>query len=183
MYLLVQSTLRQHPPGVKPLPEPMMTQFVDAYMHHKVSVSWQCLCVPWLRSPTWFIAELPLVTRYKRNWAQGDLYLIALLFLRAGVDEGQRTYYRPSSRLQMTPIEAILSSDGARPQTSVLSMDHSGYGLSQWGKALLCNAFSHWAEPIYSEWAFTLSSGQKSWGMVTSSQNSCASNESGDISY
>ena len=30
--------------------------------------------------------------------------------------------------------------------------DHSGYGLSQWEKALLCNAFSHWLS-TYPEWS------------------------------
>ena len=36
--------------------------------------------------------------------------------------------------------------------------DHSGYGLSQWVQALLCNAFSHWSSP-YPEWSLELNSG------------------------
>ena len=36
--------------------------------------------------------------------------------------------------------------------------DHSRYGLSQWEKALLCNAFSHWSSP-YPEWSLELNSG------------------------
>ena len=32
-----------------------------------------------------------------------------------------------------------------------LKKNHSGYGLCQWEKALLCNAFSHWPSP-YQEW-------------------------------
>ena len=33
----------------------------------------------------------------------------------------------------------------------IIHRDHSGYGLSQWEEALLCNASSHWPSP-YSEW-------------------------------
>ena len=33
-----------------------------------------------------------------------------------------------------------------------ITRDHSGYGLSQWEAALLCNASSHWPSP-YSEWS------------------------------
>ena len=38
---------------------------------------------------------------------------------------------------------------------SVLSRDHSGYGLHQWEEALLCNAFSHWLSP-YPEWSLAV---------------------------
>ena len=37
-------------------------------------------------------------------------------------------------------------------KASLKHWDHSGYGLSQWEKALLCNAFSHWPSP-YSDWS------------------------------
>ena len=33
----------------------------------------------------------------------------------------------------------------------VISRHHSGYGLSLWKEAILCNAFSHWRMP-YPEW-------------------------------
>ena len=36
--------------------------------------------------------------------------------------------------------------------TVILGRGHSGYGLSQWEQALLCNVFSHWRKP-YPEWS------------------------------
>ena len=37
-------------------------------------------------------------------------------------------------------------------RTKSKSMDHSGYGLSQWEKTLQCNIISHWLSP-YTEWS------------------------------
>ena len=58
------------------------------------------------------------------------------------------------------PLREIITRDGVIHH---ISWDHSGYGLSQWEKTLLCNVVSHWLSP-YQEWS--LSKGRLThWGL------------------
>ena len=41
--------------------------------------------------------------------------------------------------------------------------NHSGYGLSQWKKALLCNAFSHWLSPSQNDPCTHVDMPSKEW--------------------